>query len=79
MKDFDTLSKHEKVEIVFQKAKYVGNIRYYKKTLMLYQLDDIFFEVWYEKGKNEVVDIMIADKNRLHLYCPTLSELKQGL
>lgn len=79
MKDFDTLPKHKKVEIVFQKASYVGSIRYYNQTLMLYQLESVFFEVWYDQMENDVIEILIADKNRLHLYCPTLSELRQGL
>ena len=79
MKDFDTLSKRRKAEIVFQQASYIGSLSYYDQTLMLYQLDSIFFEVWYDQRENEIIEILLANNKRLHIYCPTLSELKQGL
>ena len=79
MKDFDELSTHEKAAIVFKKATFLDSINYYNQTVMLYELDNVLFEVFYNKEENEILEILLADKNRLHLYCPTLSELRQGM
>jgi len=79
MKDFDGLPTYEKAEIVSGKANYIDNINYYNNTVMLYELDNILFEVFNDHKGNEILEILLADKNRLQLYCPTLSELRQGL
>ena len=79
MKYFDKLTTNEKAEIVFGMASYINSINYYNQTVMLYELDNVLFEVFYNKEENEILEILLADKNRLHLYCPTLSELKQGM
>ena len=76
MKDFDELPTDRKAKIVFEKANYLDSISYYNNTVMLYELDNVLFEVFYNQKENEILEILLADKNRLHLYCPTLSELK---
>gem|GEM_PF-2418393 len=79
MEYFNKLTTAEKAEIVFGMASYISSISYYNQTVMLYELDNTLFEVFYNKEGNEIMEILFADKNRLHLYCPSVGELSQGI
>ena len=76
MKDFDELPTYRKAEIVFGQANYLDSINYYSQTVMLYELDNALFEVFYNQEENEILEILLADKNRLPLYCPQIKELR---
>ena len=73
---FDELPNYRKAEIIFGQANYLNSIKYYGQTVMLYQLGKHLFEVFYNQEENEINEILLADNNRLHLYCPGVEEMK---
>lgn len=76
MESFNELPFYVKAKIVFQDAEFIGCISYYNQTVILYQLDKYFFEVFYEYETNKLNDISLANNKRLHLYCPQLEILQ---
>ena len=79
MNGFDELPMHKKIDIVLYNADYIGSVSTHKQKFMLYRIDAFFFEVRLDKYKYDILEILMADNNRLHLYCPALGELGQGL
>lgn len=79
MKDFDELPIYIKADVILKQGILIDVISYNHHRMVLYQLDGSFYELQYDKSNNEIIQIKTANKNRLNLYCPTLSELKQGL
>ena len=76
MKGFDEFPMYKKADIVLQNAEYIGSFSSHKQKFMLYRIDAFFFEVCFDKYKYDIQEILLADRDRLHLYCPQLRDME---
>lgn len=58
---FNSLDLDMRGELVFQKAKFIGSRTYYAQKLVLYTIDNLFIEVWYQPNENYIDRIEILE------------------
>jgi len=66
--EFDSLTMFEKADIVFQKETYLNTREYYNQNINLYLVNDLYVEVWYKPGENQISEIKTAKAKGLSLY-----------
>ena len=79
MKDFNRLPISRKREMILYQADYIGSIKYGFHNMYLYTYNPVFIIVSYVQDEDWVINILLAHEDRLHVYGPTLEELRQGL
>lgn len=59
--DFELLNKEEQIEVMYQKAVYLGKRRSGKTTILLYQLESFYIEIYYLKYRQIIRKIHCFD------------------
>jgi hypothetical protein len=49
--DFQLLSRHEKIDILYEQGVYLGKRKEGASSVLLYQLDSFYIEVFYKKHR----------------------------
>lgn len=77
MHEFDDLPLTQKSRILVRHGEVITTlINYYNQNVVLYKLGNHLIEAFYSMHTDELNEILIADKNRLHLYCPAVEDLE---